>query len=93
MAVQQFKLSTVEMESFTDESIKVCLLQVQKGDKIMAEKCKLSTADHPRLWICFRCEAVFHKETHLHYHQNICLHNLTNSSYPKKRQLTLHTFQ
>ena len=51
MAVQQFKLSTVEMESFTDESIKVCLLQVQKGDKIMAEKCKLSTADHPRLWM------------------------------------------
>ena len=93
MAVQHFKLSTVEMESFTDESIKVCLLQVQKGDKIMAEKCKLSTADHPRLWICFRCEAVFHKETHLHYHQNICLHNLTNSIYPKKRQMTLQTFQ
>ena len=29
MAVQQFKVSTVEMESFTDESIKVCLIQVQ----------------------------------------------------------------
>ena len=49
MAIHHSKLSVVEMESFTDESITACLLQVQKGDKMMAEKVKLSTADHPRL--------------------------------------------
>ena len=49
MALQESKLSTVEIESFTDESIKVCLLQVQKGDKMRAEEVKLSTAEHPRL--------------------------------------------
>ena len=49
MVAQQFRLSSVEMESFIDESIKVCLLQVQKGDKMRAEEVKLSTAEHPRL--------------------------------------------
>ena len=37
MAARKFKLSTVEMESFTDKIIKACLLQVQKGDKMMAK--------------------------------------------------------
>ena len=60
--MQQCKLSSAEMESFTDESIKACLLQVQKGDKMMAEKVKLLTAKHLKLWTCFRCEAVFHQE-------------------------------
>ena len=81
MAAQQFKLSTVEIESFTDESIKIYLLQVQKGDKIMAEKVKLSTADHPKLWTCFRCEALFHEEIHLHYHQNICLSTMETKTF------------
>ena len=36
------------MESFTDESIKVFLLQVKNGDKMIAEKIKISAAEHPK---------------------------------------------
>ena len=71
MAVQQPELTPVELESFADESKRVCLLHVMKGDRMMAEKVKLSTAEHPGVWTCFRCEAVFNQEIHLHYHQNI----------------------
>ena len=62
IAEQQTKIST-EIESFTDESIKVYLRQVQKGDKIKAEKVKLSTAEHLKLWTCFRCEIVSSRGT------------------------------
>ena len=64
-----------------------------KGDRIMTEKVKLSTAEHSDLWACFRFEAVFNREIHLHYHQNICLYNFRNSKNLKKRQLTLQTFK
>ena len=79
MTVQQSKLTPAELESFADESKRVCLFHVMKGDRMMAEKVKLSTAEDPGVWTCFRCEAVFNREIHLHCHQNICLHNLTNS--------------
>ena len=51
---------------------------------MMAEKVKLSTAENSGLWACFRCEAVFNQEIHLHYHQNICMYNLTNSKKSEK---------
>ena len=60
---------------------------------MMAEKVKLSSAKHPGVWTCFRCEVVFNKEIHLNYNQNICLNNLTNSKDLKKTQLTLQTFE
>ena len=44
MAVQHSKLTSVELESFADESKRVCLFDVVKGDRMMAEKVKLSTA-------------------------------------------------
>ena len=47
----------------------------------------MMAAEQPSLRTCFRCEAVFHQEIPLHYHQNICLYDLTNSNNPKKRQL------
>ena len=77
MAVQHSELTPVELEFFADESKRVCLLHVMKGDRMMAEKVKLSSAEHPGVWTCFRCEVVFNQEIHLHYHQNICLYNLT----------------
>ena len=91
MAVQHSELTPVELEFFADESKRVCLLHVMKGDRMMAEKVKLSSAEHPGVWTCFRCEVVFNQEIHLHYHQNICLYNLTNSKDLKKRQLTLQS--
>ena len=65
MTVQKSKLSTAEVESFADESIKACLNQVQKGDKTMAEKFKLLTAEYSSVWTCLRCEVVLHQEMHL----------------------------
>ena len=80
MTEHHSELTPVELEFFADESKWACLFHVMKGDSsMMAEKVKLSTAEHPGVWTCFRCEAVFNQEIHLHYHQNICLHNLTNS--------------
>ena len=35
------------------------------GDRMMAEKVKLSTAEHPGVWACFRYEAEFNQEIHL----------------------------
>ena len=32
------------------------------------------------LWTCFTCEAVLYQEINFHYHQNICLYNLTRSN-------------
>ena len=93
MAVQHSELTPAELEFFADESKRVCLFHVMKGDRMMAEKVKLSSAEHPGVWTCFRCEVVFNQEIHLHYHQNICLYNLTNSKDLKKRQLTLQTFE
>ena len=52
---------TVELESFADESMRACLFHVMKGDRMMTEKVKLSTAEHSGVWTCFRCEAVFIK--------------------------------
>ena len=66
MTVQQSKLTPAELESFADESKRVCLFHIMKGDSMMAEKVKLSTAEHPGVWTCFRCEAVFNQEIHLH---------------------------
>ena len=93
MAVQQSELTPAELESFADDSKRVCLLHVMKADKMMAEKFKLSTAEQPSLWICFKCEAVFDQEIHLCYYQKICLYKLTNSDNIKMRQLTLQTFE
>ena len=73
MIVQQFDLTPVELESFADKSKKVCLFQVERGDKIMADKVKLQKAEQPSLWTCLRCEVVFCQEIHLHYYQKICL--------------------
>ena len=87
MAVQHSELTPVELEFFADESKRVCLLHAMKGDRMMAEKVKLSSAEHPGVWTCFRCEVVFNQETHLHYHQNICLYHLTNSKDLKKGNL------
>ena len=84
MAIQQSELSPVELESFADKSKRVCLFKVMRGDKMMAEKVNLQTAEQPRLWTCFRCEAVFHQEIHLHYHQSYII---------KKRQRKLQTFE
>ena len=78
MAVQQSELTPM-LDSFATESKRVCLFHVMRGDRMMAEKVKLSTAEHSGVWTCFSCEAVFIQEIHLHYHQSICLHNLTNS--------------
>ena len=50
MAVQQPELTLVELESFADESKRVCLLHVMKDDRMMAEKVKLSSAEHPGVW-------------------------------------------
>ena len=91
MAVKHSELKPVKLESFADESKRVCLFRVMRGDKMMAEK--LQTAEQLRLRTCFRWEAVFHQEIHLHYHQNICLYSLTNSNIIKKRQLTLQAFE
>ena len=93
MAVHQSELTPVELESFADESKRACLFHVMKGDRMIAEKVKLSTVEHSGVWACFRCKAVFHQEIHLHYHQNICLYNLTNRKNLKKRQLTLQIFE
>ena len=38
MAVHHSELTPVELEFFADESKKVCLLHVMKGDRMMAEK-------------------------------------------------------
>ena len=35
------------------------MFHVMKGDRMMAEYVKLSTAEHPGVWACFRCETVF----------------------------------
>ena len=72
MAVQHSELTPVELEFFADESKRVCLFHVMKGDRMMAEKVKLSTAEHSCVWAGFRYEAVFNQEIHLHYHQSIC---------------------
>ena len=88
MVVQQSKLTPVMLESFADESKRVCLFHVMKGDRMMAEKVKLSAAEHPGVWACFRCKAVFNQEVHLHFHQNICLYSLTNS-----KNFTLQNFE
>ena len=93
MALQQSELTPVELESFADESKRACLFYAMKNYRMMAEKVKLSTAEHPGVQACFRCETVLRLEIHLHYHQNICLCNLTNSNTLKKRQLTLQTFE
>ena len=87
MAVQHSELSPIELEFFADESKRVCLLHVMKGDRMMAEKVKLSSAEHPGVWKYFRCEVVFNQEIHLHYHQNICLYNLTNIKDLKRDNL------
>ena len=94
MAVQLSEVTPVELEFFADESKRVYfMLHVMKGDRMMASKVKLSSAEHPGVWTCFRCEVVFNQEIHLHYHKNICLYNLTNSKDLKKRQLTFQTFE
>ena len=49
MAVQQSELTPVELESFVDESKKVCLFHVIRGDKMVAENVKLQTAEQPSL--------------------------------------------
>ena len=41
MAVQQLEPTPVELESFADESKRVCMFQVMRGDRMMAEKVKL----------------------------------------------------
>ena len=46
MAAQHSELAPVELEFFADESKRVCLFHVMKGDSMMAEKVKLSTAEH-----------------------------------------------
>ena len=69
MAVQQSELPPVELECFADGSMRICLFHVIRGDKMMAEKVKLQTAEQPCLWTSFRCEAVLDREIHLHYHQ------------------------
>ena len=43
MAVHHSELTPVELEFFADESKRVCLLHVMKGDRMMAEKVKLSS--------------------------------------------------
>ena len=48
MAVQHSEVTPVELEFFADESKRVCLFHVMKGDRMMAEKVKLSSAKHPR---------------------------------------------
>ena len=93
MTVHHSELTLVELEFFADESKWACLFYVMEGDSMMAEKVKLSTAEDPGVWTCFRCGVVFNQEIRLHYHQNICLYNLTNSENLKKRQLTLQTFE
>ena len=50
MAVHHSELTPVELEFFADESKRVCLLHVMKGDRMMAEKVKLSSAEHPGVW-------------------------------------------
>ena len=47
MAVQLSELTPVELESFADESKRACLFHVMKGDRMIAEKVKLSSAEHP----------------------------------------------
>ena len=72
MAVQKSELTFLELESFADESKRISLFQAIRGDKVMAEKVTLQAAEHPSLRTCFRCEAVFPQEIHLHYHQSVC---------------------
>ena len=60
MTVQQSELTPVELESFANESKRVYLSHVMKGDRMMAEKVRLSTAKHPGVWVCFRYKVVFH---------------------------------
>ena len=64
MAVQQSEVTPVELESLADESKRVCLFHVMKGDRMMAEKVKVSIAEHPGVLACYRCEAVFRQEIH-----------------------------
>ena len=54
--MQKFKLLTVELEYFANESNRVCLFQVMKVDEIISDKVKLSTAEQTSLWTCFKCE-------------------------------------
>ena len=71
MTVHQNNLSNIKLGSFADESKRIYLFQVQICDKTMAETLKLSIADDQNLWTCFRCQAMFRQEIHLHYYQNI----------------------
>ena len=80
MAVHHSELTPVELEFFADESKRVCLLHVMKGDRMMAEKVKLSSAEHPGVWTCFRCEVVFNQEcTMSHYDCRFELNELLKS--------------
>ena len=84
MTVKQSNLSHVDLKCFGNESNRTCMLQVQRSDKMIAEKLKLSKADHSNLWTCFRFQALFHHEKHLHFHQNIGVYNLTRRNKRKK---------
>ena len=78
MAVQQSELTPVELESFADESKRICLFHVMKGDIMMPEKVKLQTAEQPRLWTYFSgenfpflaCNLLLPLQTMLNHHRN-----------------------
>ena len=40
MAVQQSKLTPIDVKPFANESIRACLFQVLNGDEMMAEEVK-----------------------------------------------------
>ena len=54
MAVQHSEVTPVELEFFADESKRICLFHVMKGDRMMAEKVKLSSAEHSGVWTDLR---------------------------------------